>query len=88
MTALCWLFGLVYLILAFLMFYYGAKLYQTLSAQIDSIHQEDLLKTLCVRVALLTSIFSLVFIARTVHNLFYTLNITQSYFPQDMLNPV
>jgi hypothetical protein len=36
----------------------------------------------------LTSIFSLVFIARTVHNLFYTLNITQSYFPTDMLNPV
>ena len=51
-------------------------------------HQEDLLKTLCLRVALLTSIFSLVFIARTVHNLFYTLNITQSYFPTDILNPV
>jgi hypothetical protein len=83
MNALCWLFGLVYFMLTFLMFNFGSRLYLILAAHNDSMQLEEINKTLSQRVVIITSVFTLVFVVRAVHNLFYTLNITQSFYPPD-----
>lgn len=81
------------MIFAVCMMNYGAKLYLMLQNHAENIEQEEknLLRTLSIRVVLITVLLSLIFAVRACYNLLYTWGLTLRYFPDSSnssLNPI